>query len=230
MSGGRRFVRPGGIVVKLSRTGSIRDLGVRNMRKLIPAVLAAASLSACSTGNITYRPAEQKLPQHIKQIAVRPFVNKTPQFGLEEKLTLRTIDEFLKKGEYALAPEASAQGVVVGEIVHYILTPIQYDVNLVPTVYKLNVIVSAKFLDRNANRYLWEEPALQAVKMYSASTLPGGMTEEYARESLWEVLAKDIVKRTVEGFGTATSASQKKIPQYQPPAEGQPAAPQETAR
>jgi hypothetical protein len=189
------------------------------MKKHILAAAALAGLfSACSSSEIMYRPAEQKLPQYIKRISVRPFTNKTPQFGLEEKLTLKTIDEFLKNGEYAVSPENSAQGVIVGEINHYILTPIQYDVNLVPTVYKLNVIVSVRFLDKNANRYLWEEPALQAVKMYSASTLPGGTTEEAAREALWEILAKDVVKRTVEGFGSATSASQKKIPQNMPPA------------
>ncbi|MFA6433365.1 MAG: LPS assembly lipoprotein LptE [Elusimicrobiales bacterium] len=179
---------------------------------------AVALLSACSTSEVTYRPAEQKLPQYIKRISVRPFANKTPQFGLEEKLTLKTIDEFLKNGEYTVSPESSAQGVIVGEINHYILTPIQYDVNLVPTVYKLNVLVSVHFLDKAANRYLWEEPALQAVRIYSASTLPGGMTEEAAREVLWEILAKDIVKRTVEGFGSTSSASRKKIPQGIPPA------------
>ena len=188
-----------------------------NTKKYLLPLLAAA-LAACSTADITYRPAEQKLPAHIKRIAVRPFTNKTPQFGLEEKLTLKTIDEFLKNGEYSIAQEDAAQGVIVAEISHYILTPIQYDVNLVPTVYKLNVLVSVRFLDREANRYLWEEPALQAVKMYSASTLPGGMTEEQARESLWEILAKNIVTRTVKGFGSATSASQKKIPQDMPPA------------
>jgi len=190
------------------------------MKKAISAALAALALGACSTANITYRPAEQKLPQHIKKIAVRPFINKTPQFGLEEKLTLKAIDEFLKNGEYALAPEREAQGIVVGEISHYILTPIQYDVNLVPTVYKLNVIISVRFLDKSANRYLWEEPALQRSQLYSAATLPGGLTEEAARESLWEVLAKDIVKRTVEGFGAATSASQKKIPHAPPTGTG----------
>src|SRR3989339_90646 len=181
------------------------------MKKHIFTILAVTAFAACSGSDVTYRPAEQKLPQYITRIAVRPFTHKTPQFGLEEKLTLKTIDEFLKNGEYAIAQENAAQGVVVAEISHYILTPIQYDVNLVPTVYKLNVLVSVRFLDKGANRYLWEEPALQAVKMYSASTLPGGLSEEQARESLWEVLAKDIVKRTVEGFGSVTSASQKKI-------------------
>lgn len=183
------------------------------MKKL--AFLAAAlALGGCmgSDSNIVYKPAEQKLPQYIKKIAVRPFANKTQQFGLEEKLTLKVVDEFLKNGEYSVAPENSAQGVIVGEINHYILTPIQYDVNLVPTMYKLNVIAGVRLLDREYNRYLWEEPALQVTKMYSAASLPGGLTEEQAREALWEILAKDVVLRTVEGFGSVSSASYKKMP------------------
>jgi hypothetical protein len=183
------------------------------MKKLILSLAAAAGLSACSaSSDIIYKPAEQKLPQYIKRIAVRPFANKTQQFGLEEKLTLKIIDEFLKNGEYAVSPEGSAQGVIVGEISHYILTPIQYDVNLVPTVYKVNVIAAVRLLDREQNRYLWEEPALQVTKMYSAANLPGGLSEEQAREALWEILAKDVVLRTVSGFGSVSSASYKKMP------------------
>lgn len=182
------------------------------MKKLI-FLIAAAGLAACQTSpDIVYKPAEQKLPIYIKRIAIRPFANKTQQFGLEEKITLKVIDEFLKNGEYLVSPENAAQGVIVGEISHYILTPIQYDVNLVPTVYKLNVIAGLRLLDREQNRYLWEEPALQVTKMYSAANLPGGLTEEQAREALWEILAKDVVLRTVSGFGSVSSASQKKIP------------------
>lgn len=185
------------------------------MKKLL-LLTAALGLAACGgSSDIIYKPAAQKLPQHIKKIAVRPFANKTQQFGLEEKLTLKVIDEFLKNGEYSVAPESAAQGVLVGEISHYILTPIQYDVNLVPTVYKLNVIAAVRLLDKEQNRYLWEEPALQVTKMYSAANLPGGLTEEQARESLWEILAKDIMLRTVEGFGSVSSASQKKLPGVQ---------------
>jgi hypothetical protein len=182
------------------------------MRKLI-FITAALALSGCgASSDIIYKPAQQKLPQHIQKIAVRPFANKTQQFGLEEKITLKVIEEFLKNGEYSVAPENAAQGVLVGEISHYILTPIQYDINLVPTVYKLNVIASVRLLDKEYNRYLWEEPALQVTKMYSASTLPGGLTEEQAREALWEILAKDVVLRTVSGFGSVSSTSKKKLP------------------
>jgi len=182
------------------------------MRKLV-FLAAAAALAGCgASSDIIYKPAQQKLPQHIKKLAVRPFANKTQQFGLEEKITLKVIDELLKNGEYTVAPESAAQGVLVGEINHYILTPIQYDVNLVPTVYKLNVIASVRLLDKEVNRYLWEEPALQVTKLYSAATLPGGLTEEQAREALWEILAKDVVLRTVAGFGSVSSTSQKRLP------------------
>lgn len=182
------------------------------MKKYI--FLAAAFLfSACGSENVIYRPADQILPNHIKSIAVRNFSNKSQQFGLEEKLTLKIIDEFLKDGQYRIVPEAEADGILSGEITHYILTPIQYDQNMVTMVYKLNVTVGARFLDRKGNFYLWQEPALQTTKIYSASTLPGGLTEEQAREQIWEVLAKDIVKRTVQGFGSATSVSEKKVPE-----------------
>lgn len=174
---------------------------------------ALLGLAACGgSSDIIYRPAEQKLPIYIKRIAIRPFANKTQQFGLEEKITLKVTDEFLKNGEYTVSPESASQGVVVGEISHYILTPIQYDVNMVPTVYKLNVIAGVRLLDREQNRYLWEEPALQVTKMYSAANLPGGLTEEQAREALWEILAKDVVLRTVSGFGSVSSTSQKRLP------------------
>lgn len=186
------------------------------MKKFLLAAIAAITagfLAGCiETQNITYTPAAQKMPVHIRRVAVRPFTNKTPQFGLEEKVTLKVAEELLKNGEYTVSTEDSADGVLIGEIVNYILTPIQYDVNMVANVYKMNVIASVRFLDRSENRYLWEEPALQAVKIYSAAALPGGMTEEAAREELWETLAKNITLRTVEGFGSVSSISQKKLP------------------
>jgi hypothetical protein len=184
------------------------------MKKTILLAAAALGLAACSStsSDIVYKPAAQIMPANIKRISVRPFANKTQQFGLEEKLTLKIIDEFLKNGEYAVSPENAAQGVIVGEISHYILTPIQYDVNMVPTVYKINVIATVRLLDREQNRYIWEEPALQVTKMYSSANLPGGLSEEQAREALWEILAKDVVLRTVSGFGSVSSASYKKMP------------------
>ncbi|MBI4249581.1 MAG: hypothetical protein HY611_08765, partial [Elusimicrobia bacterium] len=116
-----------------------------------------------------------------------------------------------RRGAYPIVPEREADGVIVGEMSRYILLPVQYDANLVPTAYKLIVIINFRFLDAKKNIYLWEENNLEGIQTYAASTLPGGMKEEEAREAIWDVMARDIATRTYEGFGSVSGASQRKI-------------------
>lgn len=182
------------------------------MKKLLPLLLIALT-SGCATDgpDMSYRPTPQILPANIQRIALRQVVNKTQQFGLEDKLLLRVRDEFLRDGRYPLLPEASADGVVHITITRYILTPIQYDSNLIPTAYKLRILVDLTFVDRSKNAALWEEPNLEGVLTFPALTLPGGRSEEQAREQIWDVLARDIVTRVVQGFGSVTGQSQRRI-------------------
>ena len=184
------------------------------MKKFLTVVCLSGMwlLNACSNSqDMIYRPYPQILPQHVAKLSVQTFINKTEYFGLEDKLTLRVIDEFLRNSTYPIVPESESDGVIVGEIRRYILVPIQYDAAMVPTSYKLTVVMRVRFFDRASNAYLWEEPAFEGVQVYSAPTLPGGMTEEQARQAIWGLVAKDIVKRTVQGFGSVSSQSQKRL-------------------
>jgi len=196
----------------------------RHLHVLLMASVAALALG-CSGDDVIYKPAAQILPQHINRLAVRPVVNKTQQFGLEDKLTLRIRDEFLRNGRYKIAPEPESDGVVVLIITRYILTPIQYDAVLTPTAYKLRVMADLQFIDRHANTILWTEPNLEGVQTYTAPTLSGGITEEQARELIWDVLARDVVKRTVEGFGTVSGRSRREISSEPEPNQQLPALP-----
>lgn len=181
------------------------------MRKLLGLAVLTA-LAGCGAGpDVAYRPTPQILPQNIQRIALRQPVNKTQQFGLEDKLLLRVRDEFLRDGRYPVLPEASADGVVHITITRYILTPIQYDANLIPTAYKLRILIDLAFIDRSKGHAIWEEPNLEGVLTYPATTLPGGRTEEQAREQIWDQLSRDIVTRVVEGFGSVTGQSQRRI-------------------
>ncbi len=173
-------------------------------------LLAAVALSGCGEG-ITYRPVTQLLPSHINKIAIRNVVNKTQQFGLEDKFTLRVRDEFLRDGQYAILPEDSADGLVLVTIKRYILTPVQYDENLVPTAYKLRIVTDLDFIDRTTNTTLWTEPTMEGILTYPAASLAGGMTEEQAREDIWDILARDVVRRVVEGFGSVSGSSKRYI-------------------
>jgi len=173
-----------------------------------------AGFAGCAS---MYDPAPQILPEHIKKVFVRPLINNTNQYGLEAKFTLAVTDEILRDGRLSLVnSESEADGILTGEIKRYILQPLTYDVNNVTEQYKLWVIVSVSLIDKENNVTLWTEPNMEGIQIYLDSTkagaMSGGMTEEEARQIIWEKLARNIVKRTVKGFGSVSSVSEKKVP------------------
>jgi len=188
-------------------------------------LLALTLLCACSAEQVTYRPAPQILPAHIRKLAVRNAGNKTQQFGLEDKLTLAIVDEFLRDGSYNIVPEAQADGIVVPTVTRYILTPIQFDSVLNPVTYKLEILLDVQFIDKTTNTIMWDEPNLDGILMYTNETLRGGITEEQAREQIWSQLAVDVVTRVVQGFGAVTGSSQRAVSPQTPPTERAPVMP-----
>ena len=188
------------------------------MKKTICTLLGGLLLAACAGEGVIYKPQAQIMPQHIKKIAVRPVLNRTEVFTLEDKFYIELYDQFLQNGSYQIVPENNgAEGVVVTTISRYLNVPIQYDSQLIPTVYRMEVLLDVVFIDKSTNAPVWREPAFLGTQIYSASTLPGGMTEVQARDVIWKKLSKDIIKRTVDGFGSVISENKKKVmnnPEY----------------
>ena len=75
------------------------------------AAALAAGLTACGS-DMAYRPSAQILPSNIKKISIRHALNKTQQFGLEDKFTMRVRDEFLRDGRYPIVPASDADGIL----------------------------------------------------------------------------------------------------------------------
>ncbi|MBI5245843.1 MAG: hypothetical protein HY923_01580 [Elusimicrobia bacterium] len=190
------------------------------IKRLLP--LALLLSAACGT-DVAYKPTPQIIPQHVQRLALRPVSNKTQQFGLEDKLMLRVRDEFLRDGRYPLVPEPESQGIVWITISRYILTAVQYDSTQAATAYKLRILVDLQFVDKSSNQILWEEKNLEGILNFPAATLRAGLTEEQAREQIWDILARNIVKRVVNGFGSVTGTSERRItgeaPSTQPAAK-----------
>jgi hypothetical protein len=188
------------------------------MKKFLLALCSVAVLSACAANGALYTPQAQIMPQHIKKVAVRPILNKTEVFALEDKFYNELYDEFLRNGTYQIVSENNgAEGVVVTTISRYLNVPIQYDSQLIPTVYRMDIWLDVVLMDKTTNAPVWREPAFMGTQIYAASTLPGGMTEVQARDVVFQKLSKDIVKRTVDGFGSVMSENKKKVmnnPEY----------------
>src|SRR5258706_11591834 len=155
-------------------------------KKLLPALCILISAMGCS--KYYYNPAPQVLPQYISKIAVRPFANHTQQYGLEDKLTLAVQSEFNRDGRYQITTEDQADGVVIGDVTKYILEPLSYDSNHVPTEYKLWIIVNVTFYDKVKSQSLWQEPNMAGELRYfvASSGFPGSLTEDEARQTIWD--------------------------------------------
>ncbi len=178
------------------------------------ALAAAFALAGCAEMGEMQKSANVILPPNIQKIGIRNFVNRTQFFGLEDRLRLQVEQEFIRDGRLPyVSSEAQADGMVEGEIVNYILQVATYDAANQPLEYRLWVIMNVRFNDRREKRVLWEEPRLEQSYRYYIDTQPGGMTEEQARERVWNLFARDIVKRTIEGFGSVTGASSRKVPE-----------------
>ena len=145
-------------------------------------------LVACAS---PYDPAPQLLPSYVKNVYVRPVVNNTNQYGLEDKFTKAIIDEFMRDGRLSIVTsEEEGDGVVVCEIKRYVLQPLTYDANMVAEQYKLWVLINVYFIDKHENVTLWAEPNMEGIQIYADSVKGGfgGMTEEEAREYIWDKL------------------------------------------
>ena len=188
------------------------------MKKFVFMACVCAALAACASEGAVYTPQAQIMPQHIKKVAVRPILNRTEVFALEDKFYNELYDEFLRNGTYQIVSENNgAEGVVITTISRYLNVPIQYDSQLIPSVYRMDIWLDVVLMDKTTNEPVWREPAFLGTQVYAASTLPGGMTEVQARDVVFEKLSKDIVKRTVDGFGSVMSENKRKVqnnPEY----------------
>ncbi len=182
------------------------------MKKLFFILLSVAIFSvSCAS---PYDPAPQILPAYIKNVYVRPVVNNTNQYGLEDKFTNAIIDEFMRDGRLSVVTsEQESDGTLVCEIKRYTLQPLTYDANMVTEQYKLWILVNVYFIDKHENITLWAEPNMEGIQIYADAVKVGfgGMSEDQAREYIWDKLSRDIVKRTVKGFGNGSGISERKV-------------------
>ena len=159
-----------------------------------------------------YKPTAQALPANIKKVSIETFKNSTVYYGIEDKLTTAVTNEFIRDGRLAVVNPDESDGVLFGEITRYVLEPLTYDENHVVKEYKLWILVTVSLIDKAKKVVLWQEKNLEGNYRFFVVNLPGGTTEEAAREIIWEKLSRNILKRTIEGFGSVTGISEKKVP------------------
>jgi Lipopolysaccharide-assembly len=102
------------------------------------------------------------LPAYIHRIGLPQFVNQTPVFDVERKVTDRVRAEFLGRGKYTIVPETTGvDAVLTGTIASITIQPAAVNEQNLATRYLLTMTASVEFKDLKANKVLWANPSMQ---------------------------------------------------------------------
>jgi len=162
------------------------------MRKLFYSLTIILFLSGCG-----YYSVSGSLPSYLKTAAVPLFENETTEVGLVEDLSDAIEKAILANGSMKIAGEFQADAVVSGKVIDVIDEADVYSRSESAKQFKLRIIADVVFFDKVKNKPIWEGKRVEGWARYDAS---GGETREDAKASALEMLAKEIIDKTVTGW------------------------------
>jgi hypothetical protein len=147
------------------------------------------------------------LPAYIRTIGVPLFVNQTPIYDIERRITERVRGELIGRGKYRVEPvEAGTDAVLSGEIVAVNLAPAAFTEQQQASRYVLTLVARIEFKDLKSSKVLWSNPAWQFREEYditNASTLDANAflgQDANALERLAAEFARSVVSAILEAF------------------------------
>jgi lipopolysaccharide assembly LptE-like protein len=148
------------------------------------------------------------LPASIKTIGIPMFVNNTPIFEVEKRITEKVRSEFIGRGKYIIKPDQNAvDALLMGEISSITVAPADFTPERQASKYVITVTTKIEFRDVKADKVLWANPYLQFREDYELSntanvTDPTAFLGQdiNALDRLASELARSIVSAILEAF------------------------------
>lgn len=111
------------------------------------------------------------LPAYIKVIGVPMFINSTPVFDVEKRITERVIAEFIGRGKYKIEQATTGvDGLLTGEISSITLAPAAFTNERQASRYVLTLTARIEFKDMKSNKILWSNAAMQFREEFDVAT------------------------------------------------------------
>jgi outer membrane lipopolysaccharide assembly protein LptE/RlpB len=168
--------------------------------------LALASLVTllAGCGYHTTGSSATKLPSDIHTIAIPAFINKTPQYKVEQLLTQAVVREFVSRTNYHIANEAGpgADATLSGTVISASLNPLTYDSQTGrASSATVTVGMSVVLTDRNGN-VVWQNPNYTFREQYQISREVSSFFEESdpAFQRLSRDFARTLVSNVLEAY------------------------------
>jgi hypothetical protein len=179
-------------------------------RFFVLAALLACAL-ACDTPDVAYSPSASSTAP-VSGLAAQPFANTSDAPGLEARFNEAMALELAHMQGTPTRP-AQVKRLISGELWRYSLLPVSHDAAGRPSGYRIIALLHVRCTDAADGAVLWENRGLQATYNFKDPSLPGGMTELAAQETVWRQLARTIIER-------AAAARPRRRAQSRHPANG----------
>lgn len=112
------------------------------------------------------------LPEYIRTIGVPMFVNASPVFDIDRRLTERVRLEFISRGgKYTIRDQRTGvDALLTGEISSVSYVPAAFDQQQRATRYAVIVTAKIEFTDLKETKLLWSNPAMQLREEFEVTT------------------------------------------------------------
>jgi outer membrane lipopolysaccharide assembly protein LptE/RlpB len=160
-------------------------------------------LSGC--GYHTTGSTAAKLPADIHTIAIPAFINKTPQYKVEQLLTQAVVREFVSRTNYRISDsenDKSADALLEGTVVGASLNPVTYD-SATGRASSAVVTVSMRVtLTDRSGKVLWQNQNYVFRDQYQISREISSFFEESspALERVSRDFARTLVSNVLEAY------------------------------
>jgi hypothetical protein len=152
------------------------------------------------------------LPASIKVIGIPEFVNNTPVFEVEKKISARVRSEFIGRGKYKVRPDVTPESkdvdaLLVGEISSIAIVPSAVNDQRQASSYTIILTAKIEFKDVKADKVLWSNPAMQFREEYEVSNTDNVTdasaffgSDQNALERMATEFARSVVSAILEAF------------------------------
>jgi outer membrane lipopolysaccharide assembly protein LptE/RlpB len=144
------------------------------------------------------------IPENVKTIAIPAFVNQTPTYKIEQRLTAAVVSEMITRTHYHVLNDdvTDADAVLRGTVLSTYISPLTYD-SQTGRAASVLVVVNVKVqLTDKAGKILFQNPSYLFREQYQVSTQLTSFFEEDspAFQRLSRDFAQSLVSNMLEGF------------------------------
>ena len=152
------------------------------------------------------------LPASIKVVGIPEFVNNTPVFEVEKKISARVRSEFIGRGKYKVRPDVTPESkdvdaLLLGEISTITVVPSAVTEQRQASSYAIILTAKIEFRDVKADKVLWSNPAMQFREEFEVSNTANVTdasaffgSDQNALERMASEFARTVVSAILEAF------------------------------